>query len=465
MRIVHKSLVCLSIASVVCGAIVARAQESKPTIRHHQVAEAAEPETPPEVEQAEAAMQRGDFPSAEGLLQKAVTAKADDYRAWFDLGYVYNALQRPADAVAAYRKSVAAKSDVFESNLNLGLLLAKQGDTADAAGYLKASTQLKPTEHPEESLARAWQALGRVQEASDPQSAVVSFAQAARLVPNDAGPRLAAAALLRKQGELDAAAREYQAAAQIDPHSAEAQSGLTEVLIAQKKYSEAEAALRKQIALDAQNNSARLQLGRVLAAAGRNDEAADELKKALQTGASPEAELELGTLYAKANKDADAEPWLRKAAAGFDGAPGAQQNADSGAKAPAAQAHFALGSLLMYEKKFPEAQQELITAVRLKPDFADAYGDLAIVAASNKQYELALRALDARAKYLPETAATTFLRATTYDNLKDIPHAVEYYKRFLVEDAGKFPDQEWQTRHRLIALDPKHADNYRIKVK
>jgi hypothetical protein len=59
--------------------------------------------------------------------------------------------------------------------------------------------------------------------------------------------------------------------------------------------------------------------------------------------------------------------------------------------------------------------------------------------------------------------ATYFLRATTFDNLKAIPQAVENYQRFLAVDDGKFPDQEWQARHRLIALDPQHADKYRVK--
>jgi Flp pilus assembly protein TadD len=461
----HRKIAALLICWV-CAAAAGGAQQSPPTIRHHRMEEPVpEQSSSPEVDQAEAAMQRNDLAAAEALLQKAVAVKPDDYRAWFDLGYVYNALQRPADAIQAYRKSVAAKPDVFESNLNLGLLLAKQGDNAEAARYLKAATQLKPTSHPEESLARAWQALGRVQEASDPHAALTDFAEAAKLTPNDADPHLAAAALLRKHGEFDAAAREYQAAAQIDPHSAEAQSGLTQLLVEQKKFREAEFALRSQISLDEQNNIARAQLAGVLATEGKNDEAAEELKKALQDGGSPEMALELGTLYVKADKDADAEPWLRRAVAGFDAKLNGQPNGDAGVKAQAAEAHFALGSLLQYEKKFPEAQQELIIAVRLKPDLAEAYGNLAIVAAANKQYPLALRALDERARYLTETAATAFLRATTYDNLKDIPQAVEYYKRFLAGDAGKFPDQEWQARHRLIALDPKHADNYRIKVK
>jgi hypothetical protein len=55
------------------------------------------------------------------------------------------------------------------------------------------------------------------------------------------------------------------------------------------------------------------------------------------------------------------------------------------------------------------------------------------------------------------------LRAATFDNLKQIPQAVEYYRKFLTVDAGKFPDEEWQARHRLIAIDPRNADKYRVK--
>ncbi|HUH63498.1 MAG TPA: tetratricopeptide repeat protein, partial [Terracidiphilus sp.] len=382
------------------------AQQRPPTIRHHRVEEPAPKQTfSPEVEQAEAAMQRNDFTGAEALLQKATAAKPDDYRAWFDLGYVYNAMHKPAEAIEAYRRSVAAKSDVFESNFDLGLLLAKQGDSANAAKYLSAATHLKPANNSQDSLARAWQALGEVQEASNPHAALADFAEAAKLVPTDAGPHLASAALLRRQGDLEAALREYQAAAHADPHSADAQTGLAEILIAQKKYAEAEFALRDQVTRDVLNNAARAQLGRVLALEGKNDEAAVELKKATQGGVDPEAALELGTLYVKADNDADAEPLLRQAVAGFDAKLKAQEN-DPNAGSRAAEAHAALGALLLHEKKYPEAQKELLTAVRLKPDLADAYSNLAVAASSNQQYELTLRALDERAKYLPESPAT-----------------------------------------------------------
>jgi hypothetical protein len=61
---------------------------------------------------------------------------------------------------------------------------------------------------------------------------------------------------------------------------------------------------------------------------------------------------------------------------------------------------------------------------------------------------------------LPEIPATYFLRATSYDYLKVTAKAVENYKQFLATDGGKTPNQEWQARHRLIAIDPSNASKY-----
>ena len=344
----------LSITALLLVACILSAQQSKPTIRHHRVEEPDENASPPEIAQAEDAMQKNDFAAAEALLQKAVAAKPNDYRAWFDLGYVYNATQRRTEAIDAYRKSVAAKPDVFESNLNLGLLLAKGGDNAEAAKYLQAATQLKPADHPEASLARAWQALGRVQESTAPQQALAAYSEAAKLNPKDPQPHIAAATLLTNQKDFDAAAREYQTALQLDPTSKDSLSGLVDLYIAQKKYPDAEAALHKLLASDPQNSAAHMQLGRVLLAENKTSEAASEFHTALQSNPNdPHAALELGTLYAKANKNAEAEEQFRIAVRGLPQDPGA---------------HFALGTLLMYEKKFPEAQPELLLAVKFKPD-------------------------------------------------------------------------------------------------
>jgi tetratricopeptide (TPR) repeat protein len=436
-----RALACL----LLIATLPSLAQQSPPTVRHHTVQEATT-ETSPEVEQAEAALQKGDYATAQPLLEKAVAANPDDYLAWFDLGYVYKATNQLDQAIDAYRKSVAAKPDVFESNLNLGILLARQGDNAEAAKYLKAATQLKPTAHANEGLARAWQSLGIVLQDSDPQEALAALGEAKKLQPTNFDVHFASGQVLEKQNQLDAAAKEYETAAALDPKSIEPVVALSVVYTKQQKYAQAEAMLRKLLAADPQNQTVRTQLGRILAAEGKSDDAAKEL------GASggkipddPHAAIELGTLYVKAGKYAAAEQMFRSAVA----------------KLPQdAEAHYALGSALMQEKKYPEAQQELVMTVKLKPDLGEAYGNLAVVASENKDYQLAIRALDVRAKLLPDTPATYFLRATSYDNLKATKQAVDSYKQFLQADAGQQPDMEWQARHRLIALDPANAKKY-----
>ncbi len=114
-----------------------------------------------------------------------------------------------------------------------------------------------------------------------------------------------------------------------------------------------------------------------------------------------------------------------------------------------------MGRVLMQKHSFPAAQNELISALKLKGDMAEAYGDLAVVASENQNYDLTLRVLDARAKLLEETPGTYFLRATAFDHLKAIKQAIQNYHLFLQAANGKYPDEEWKARHRLIALEPK----------
>jgi len=120
-----------------------------------------------------------------------------------------------------------------------------------------------------------------------------------------------------------------------------------------------------------------------------------------------------------------------------------------------AELHHDLGVVFLKQRKYPDAQQELLMAVKLKPDFGPAYGDLAAAASENNNYELAIKAADARAKFLPEIPASYFLRASAYDHLRDYKQAAQNYHKFLEVANGQYPNQEWQARHRLIAIEPK----------
>src|SRR5205814_5713693 len=74
--------------------------------------------------------------------------------------------------------------------------------------------------------------------------------------------------------------------------------------------------------------------------------------------------------------------------------------------------HSMLGGTLLKEKKYAEAESELMKAVHLRPAAGETYGQLALAANENKQYSTVIQALDLRAKLLPENPMTYFLRAT-----------------------------------------------------
>jgi predicted Zn-dependent protease len=148
----------------------------------------------------------------------------------------------------------------------------------------------------------------------------------------------------------------------------------------------------------------------------------------------------LAQVYVSAGKYADAEALYRSLLAAQPGDP---------------ELHHQYGQTLMKLKKFGDAEQQFLAALKLKPDWGAAYGDLAVAANENQDYALAIKALDMRAKFLPEIPVGYFLRATAYDHLKDFHQAAANYHLFLQVANGKYPDQEWQARHRLITIEPK----------
>ena len=95
------------------------------TIRRHKVEE--QDPVAAKLAAAEAAIGKQDYAAAEPLLKEVVAVRPNDYSAWYDLGFVYHALNRSDDSINAYKKSVQAKPTLFESNLNLGLALAQTG--------------------------------------------------------------------------------------------------------------------------------------------------------------------------------------------------------------------------------------------------------------------------------------------------------------------------------------------------
>ena len=407
-----------------------------------QVTVAGSPSQPvaPPVLDAEASIVKSDWKTAETKLDAWLAGHPTDARALFDAGYVADAQNRLDDAAGLYRRATEANPKSLEAHLSLGLLLARQKDFDAARSELVTATTLEPGEGGPELKARAWRALAKIDETSDPSAASNDLLQALKLSPETPADTLLAANIADQAGQYDAAETAYRRVLAQDPKSAAANSGLAHVLIARKQYPEAETLLRAALEQNPGDIPMTAQLAAALVAQDKA-EALPLLQKLHQAQPdTPAITRMLAEVLAEAgDTEASDALYVSLLAATPD-------------DTALLVAH---GQNLVRLKKYPEAYKAFDKATGVDSADAEAWSGLAFVALKINQPSAALHALTMRSKFLPEVPATLFLWATAYDTLHDKEAAVTYYHHFLDSSAGKFPNQEWQAQQRLKLLENK----------
>jgi tetratricopeptide (TPR) repeat protein len=422
-------------ALVLACIAVSAAGQTRAVPRPHQPT--AEERAADDLKDSEDLLQKRQYPQAEEKLLALTSKQNDNAQAWFDLGFVQSHLGKTADAISAYKKATGLSPKWFEAQQNLGLALARSGDFPAAAAVLKVAVTLKPNTGGDKALSAAWLSLAQVTEKSQPEEALNAYKNAAELDPGNPEVQLGLAKFNERSGNPSAAEQQYLKLAESD--NDEAVERLITLYLQQKRYSEAETWLRKYMSAHPSNTAAQIQLGKLLAAEGKPQDAIAAIEPAYKSSSDPKLARALAGLYVETKQYGSAAQLLQPLVA---------QNPND------PLLHLDYGSALVHQHKYPDAQAELLKALQLKPDLVEAYFDLAYAAQQNKNYELTVRVLDARAKLQPETPATYFLRAEAYDSLKMYKPAAENYKQFLRLAAGQYPDQEFQARHRLKAIQP-----------
>jgi tetratricopeptide (TPR) repeat protein len=430
---ITKTIAAALLASLALPALA----QTRPSHKPHPPAATADDRPADALKDAESLLQKQQYPQAEEKLQLIVTQQSENPQAWFDLGFAQSHQGKNAEAINAYKKATQLDPKWFEAQQNLGLTLAKSGDLTGAASALKIAVTLKPNVGGQPALAAAWISLAQVTEESQPQESLAAYQKAAELDPKNSEAQLGAARMADRFGNVAAAEQQYLKLAETGNNNSI--EHLISLYLKQKRFADAESWLRKYMAANPQNADAQLQLGKLLAAEGKTQDAIATLEPLYKASPDPKVARDLASLYLETKQYPAAADLLRPLIA---------QNPTD------AQLHLDYGSALMHQLKYAEAQAVLLKAVQLKPNLVEAYFDLGYAAEQNKNYELTIRALDARAKLQPETPATYFLRATAYDNLRMYKPAAANYKLFLGVAGGKFPDQEFQARHRLKAILP-----------
>ena len=393
-----------------------------------------------EVAEAEAAIVKADWKTAEAKLELWLASHAGDARALFDAAYVADAQNRLPDAEGLYLRAVVANPQSFEAHLSLGLLLARENKREEARPELETATTLDPGLAEPAVKARAWRALAEIDRNDNPTEASNDLLEALKLTPETTADTLLAANLAELARNSEAAEQAYRRILAKDPKSAAANAGLAHLLIVRKDYPAAESFLRAALEQTPDDLALTAQLATVLASED-NPEALPLIEKLHEAHPTDAAITRmLAHVLAEAG-DATGSDHL------FVGLLAATPNDP--------ELLIGHGQNLIRQLKYAEAFAAFDKATHLSPANADGWSGLAFAASRTNQPAVTLHALTMRSKYLPEVPSTYFLWATAYDTLHDKSSAAAYYHHFLDASAGKFPDQEWQARQRLLLLEKK----------
>jgi predicted Zn-dependent protease len=394
----------------------------------------------PAVAAAEAAIVKSDWSTAEAKLTPYLASHPNDARALFDAGYTADAENKLDQAETDYQRAVTADPNSLKSRLSFGLLLARQGKLDAAHSQLAAATQLDPGTAGPAVKARAWRALAQIDRRTDVSEASNDLLEALKLTPETPQDTLLAAELAEQSDQPDAAEKAYRRVLTEDPKNIDASEGLGHLLLAQKQYADAETVLRAALQQKPDDPVLTAELAAALAAQN-NGEALPLLQKLHDAHPQDENVTRmLAEVLSEAGKSAESDRLYSQLLAAHPG--------DSGL-------FTAHGENLIRQLKYQQAFEAFTRATEIDPSDADAWSGLAFAASKTARPSIALHALTMRSKYLPENPSTYFLWATSYDTMHDRAAAITYYHHFLEAAAGKFPDQEWQARQRLLLLEKK----------
>jgi predicted Zn-dependent protease len=401
----------------------------------------------PLLTQANEALEKRDYPTALKLLTTLTEKSPNDPHLLYDLAFTQDALaETPAQTSTAettYRRAIAADPAYFDPHLALGLLLARSGKLSLAHAELLQATTLT-TDNPL-LKARAFRALARIDQTTDPATASDELLSALKLSPETPDDILLTGELAEASGDPTAAEAAYRRLLAADPQNSDATAALTHLLLHQQKPDQAETLLTAALAKDPDDPTLNAQLASLYEKQGKPAQAvplAEKLHAAHPE--DPTLTRLLARLYSHNQQYDKAAPLYAALVASSPQDPTLlDDDAD----------------VLIHLKQYAEAEALLKRAIAnpsafpTKEDLGNAAGHLAFASSANNDPTITLQALTLRATVLGNSPSSLFLEATAHDKLHHTKQATDLYKQFLSVANGQFPDEEWEARHRLITLE------------
>ena len=436
-RSLLKSLLLLIFSTTLLASLPTHAQLPAGTT------DATQPQSDPLQTQANEALAKQDYATALKLLTTLAEKNPNNAPILYNLAFTQEALDQTTGAEATYRRAITADPNFPDPHVALGLLLARNDRRTEARAELLKATTL-PTDNPA-LKARAFRALARLDQTANTATASDELLQAIKLTPETTEDILLSGELAEASGDMIAAEAAYRRLLAADPQNHDATAALTHLLLHQQKPDQAGTLLTDALAKDPDNPTLNAQLASLYDRQNKPEQALPIAEK-LHTAYPEDAAVTrlLARLY---TRNQQYEKALALYAALSAAAPHDPTLLDDSADA------------LIHLKRYAEAEALLQRAIAnpdafpSKDDLGNAASHLAFASSANDDPKVTLQALSIRATVLSNSPSSLFLEATAHDKLHHTKQATDLYKQFLSVANGQFPNEEWEARHRLIALE------------
>jgi tetratricopeptide (TPR) repeat protein len=379
-------------------------------------------------DQGSKALDRGDYQQAEQIFSQLVAADPKDYFAYFNLALAEAGLKKDDKAIADFKRTLELKPGLYQAQLNLGMVFLRDNQPGEAIPLLEAVVNAKPDDAKgRQYLAEAYQGAGKWPQAGS------EFQEVLKRDPKNARASLGVGQALLHQGKLDEAKPHFDQAVQLDPSL---KPYLLEYAVALADAGKDDQALPLLVQFP-DDAGACAKAGQLYLKAHQPDKAAQVFESAMRLDPTPANRLALATAYLRSNQKDKAVPLLKEALA---------------ASPNDWELQMTIGRIYRDEKNYFEAATYFLNAAKLKPSGADAWSELAGVLTLMQQYPQALAALDKLHELNAEKPGHFYLRAIILDKLHQLKPALASYEQFLRTSNGHNPDQEFQARGRIKAL-------------
>ncbi len=321
----------------------------------------------------------GDLSEAVKNYEQAISINPSYYKAYFNLGNVFEELNQLDSAVLSYQRVIEIEPSYAEAHNNLGNVFRRLNQIDASIQSLEQAVTIKP-DYVEShySLGVIFQELGRFEEAVSCYKLILEYKPDFAEIHNNLG------VVLQELGQTDKAINHLEKSLVLNPGFKEAHNNL----------------------------------GNIWRNAGKLAEAVESYIKAITIEPNYfEAQSNLGTTYHELNQLIDAERHYKKAI---------EINPNQ------VDMQYNLGLVLQSLEKFDESIEHYQKTLKINPGNADAHNNLGISFKELGQLDKGLKSFEKALEINPDYAEVHNNIGNVCMELGDVHQAIENYKSALL---------------------------------